>query len=63
MLVENGCDRTEICTSREVLCKVNLVEGALKHDSLEKLASLHVVTGVRPRKDKSLAVELGIFRL
>ena len=35
--------------------KVQLVEGALNQESLEKLAAFHVLTGVQPRKDKALS--------
>ena len=51
---ESGEVRREVVTSSEIVCKVELVEGALTPDSLERLVTHGIDAGTQPRRDHTL---------
>ena len=50
----SGALKRETVTSSEVICLVNLVEGALSQESLEKLTAAGIPTGRMPGRDHTL---------
>ena len=49
----------EIVPFSEIICRVNLVNGALDQDSLERLAARGLNTGAVPTRDKAIIATFG----